>query len=237
MRNPLQLTDRLSASPIGRTGFLTLTLAIALLASLAGVGSVAVSQTTPNNRVKQDRTLVAAVSGKGDGELNVDAVVIVEQGKLLPPYDEDKEDVQTRFGNEYFKAGRSYRLTFGGGDAGTATIKRWDKGCNNIHATAEAKTTAKLTDKIKGLITNSRTLGTKPSARRALTPAERENVMKLVKQLYVARGATPALLRRMTTTNLTATDLDGDGKFEVIGSFAIVNEKKFRRDLFLIAQP
>ena len=41
----------------------------------------------------------------------------------------------------------------------------------------------------------------------------------------------------MTVTNLTATDLDGDGKFELIGSFVIATEKKFRRDLFLIAEP
>ena len=45
------------------------------------------------------------------------------------------------------------------------------------------------------------------------------------------------MLRTMQTINLTATDLDGDGKLELIGSFIIETKSKARRDLFLIAEP
>jgi hypothetical protein len=41
----------------------------------------------------------------------------------------------------------------------------------------------------------------------------------------------------LTTTNLTATDLDNDGKFELIGSFVIQTKGNDRRDLLLIAEP
>src|SRR5207245_873498 len=69
------------------------------------------------------------------------------------------------------------------------------------------------------------------------TEAERAAVLDLVKQIYRSKAATALLLRRMQTTNLTATDLDSDGKFELIGSFVIETKAKARRDLFLIAEP
>src|SRR5207248_10385267 len=49
---------------------------------------------------------------------------------------------------------------------------------------------------------------------------------------------TPAsLMPAIKVTNLTATDLNGDGKYEMIGSFTLAAENKFERDLFLIATP
>lgn len=168
--------------------------------------------------------------------MNLDAVVIVERGKLGQPYPEYDEAAQTRFAKEFFDVGHQYRLTFGGGDAGTATISKWDKGCNNIHATVSVKTSAKISDVVMALATNSETLGRKPSMRRAPTAAERTSVLMVVKQLYRSKGTPQSLVRQMTTTNLTATDLDGDGKFELVGSFVIATPNKFRRDLFLIAQ-
>ena len=61
--------------------------------------------------------------------------------------------------------------------------------------------------------------------------------MKLVSQIYRSRGTTPALLRTLKTTNMTATDLDGDGKLEIVGSFVVETRANARRDLLLIAEP
>jgi hypothetical protein len=186
---------------------------------------------------QKSRSLICVVSGEGDSEMTIDAVVIVENGKLEQPYADDNENDQTRFAKEYFNAGRKYRLTFGGGDAGIAKIIKWDKGCNNIHATAEVSTSVKLKGRLRALATDSETLGSRSSARRAPTEPERAAVMQQVRQLYRQKGATPAMLQRLTTTNLTATDLNGDGNYELVGSFVIATQKTFRRDLFMIAEP
>lgn len=237
MRNTFHNTTTFRELLTGRRGLAVLTLLCALPASLAGARQVTFSQATANSKPQKGKTLVCVVSNTGDAEFSMDAVVIVEGGKLRQPYAEDKKADQTGFANEYFSAGRKYRLTFGGGDAGTATIKKWDTGCNNIHASVEVETTAKLAGKVMALATNSKTLGSRQSARRAPTAEERKAVMQMVKQFYSAKGTPPALLGRITTTNLTATDLDADGKFELVGSFVIATPNKFRRDLFMIAEP
>src|SRR5947207_6972027 len=47
---------------------------------------------------------------------------------------------------------------------------------------------------------------------------------------------TPArMIDSIKITNLTATDLDGNGKYEMIRSFPQADKNQFERDLFLIA--
>ena len=122
MKNKFHAKTNSKAVQIARQGLPALTLCCLLLSTLAGVRGGSISNPTAGNAIQKGKILVSAVSGTGDSELNMDAVVMVEQGKLSSPYAEDKEGEQTRFANEYFRTGRKYRLTFGGGDAGTATI-------------------------------------------------------------------------------------------------------------------
>lgn len=188
---------------------------------------------------KKDRTLVVIVSRPDgdDRQGNLDAVVLVENGKLQQPYPENNEAAQRQFASKYFSSGRKYRLTFGGGEVGSATIKGFDMGCNNIHATATLEDGGRIPAHLSALATNSDSLGRKPSSRRAPTDAERAAMNQLVTQIYRARGATRAVLRSVVTTNLTATDLDGDGKLELIGSYTAESKTKTRKDLLLIAEP
>jgi hypothetical protein len=167
----------------------------------------------------------------------MDAIALVVNGKLKQPYPEYAEAAQRKFASQYFATGQKYRITFGGGEVGSATIKGFDMGCNNIHATALVEANGKIPAHLSALATNSESLGRKPSSRRAPTDAERAAVNLLVTQIYRSRGTTPALLRTVVTTNLTATDLDGDGKFELIGSYTSESKTKARKDLLLIAEP
>jgi hypothetical protein len=168
---------------------------------------------------------------------NIDALVQVENGRLKQPYAEYSEAGQMKFAQEHFATGRKYRVTFGGGEVGTATIKSSAMGCNNIHASASVDDNGKIPAGLYALATNSEVLGKKKTARRAPTIEERSAVMKLVNQIFRARRTTPLMLRSLKTTNLTATDLDGDGQFEMIGSFLIETRAKSRRDLLLVAEP
>jgi hypothetical protein len=185
-----------------------------------------------------DRALVCAVSlADGDSQNNMDPVVIVENGKFQQPYAQYYETAQRQFANRYFLPDTKYRVTFGGGEVGSLTVKTWDMGCNNIHATAIVDDHGKIPAKLSALATNSESLGRRPSSRRAPTDAERAAINLMVTQIYRSRGATRALLRSVVTTNLTATDLNGDGKFELIGSYTAETKTKARRDLLLIAEP
>ena len=167
----------------------------------------------------------------------MDAVVIVDGKVLRAPFTEEQKDKQKKFAEEYFAAGRTYRLIFGGGEAGSVTVKKWSEGCNSVHAEVTPATSVRLGGKVSALATNSESLGKRPSARRAPTEAERAAVLTLVKNIY-SRDRTPAnLIPSLKVTNLTATDLDGDGKYEMIGSFTLASKNKFERDLFLIAEP
>jgi hypothetical protein len=180
-------------------------------------------------------TMVFAVSGEsGDGSM--DAVVIVAGKQLRVPFNDEQKDRQKRIAEEYFAAGRTYRLIFGGGEAGSVKVRKWTEGCNSVHAEVELPASAKLGGQVRALATNSDSLGKSASARRAPTDAERAAVMTLVKNIY-RQNRTPAnLIAGIKVTNLTATDLDGDGKYEFIGSFTSAAKNKFERDLFLIAK-
>jgi hypothetical protein len=185
------------------------------------------------------RTVVFVVSRSDpqEAQSNMDAVLMIENGRLKAPYSEQSEAAQKRFASEYFSPGKTYRVTFGGGEVGSATVKDSSVGCNNIHGRATVEHGGKIPVHLSGLATNSASIGKRPSTRRAPTPTERAAVMKLVDQTYRTRRTPAAWLRNLQTTNLTATDLDGDGKFELIGSFVIETSAKQRRDLLLIAEP
>lgn len=174
---------------------------------------------------------VSAESGEG----SMDAVVIVDGKQLRAPYGDEQKDRQKSFANEYFAPGKVYRLIFGGGEAGHVTVKKWSEGCNNIHAEVTPATDARLGGKVMALATNSETLGKRASARRPPTDAERAGVMTLMKSIYSQRLTPAGLIPSIKVTNITATDLNGDGKYEMIASFTLASKNKFERDLFLIA--
>ena len=190
--------------------------------------------------------VVFAVSAEGD-EGSMDAVVIVNGARLQRPYNDEMESGRKTFGQKYFAAGKVYRVIFGGGDAGTVKVNSWDLGCNNIHAKVTSNTSAKLGGKVMALATTSETLGKRQSTRRAPTETERAAVLTLMKSIYRQNRTPENLMSSIQVTNLTATDLDGDGAFEMIGSFTLAARSssptvreaaiKFERDLFLIAKP
>ncbi|HYW73014.1 MAG TPA: hypothetical protein VE961_18450 [Pyrinomonadaceae bacterium] len=179
-------------------------------------------------------TVILAVSSEA-GEGSLDALAVLQGKQLRSPYSDEQKDRQKSFANDYFKTGSVFRLIFGGGDAGTATVSKWTEGCNNVHAQATLSTSAKLGGKVMALATNSESLGKRAISRRPPTDAERTATLALMKSIYQQNRTPAALLSSIKVTNLTATDLNGDGKYEMIGSFTLAAKNKFERDLFLIA--
>jgi hypothetical protein len=195
---------------------------------LSLIASLATAQT-------RKPTMVFAVSAEsGDGSM--DAVVLINGKQLRVPFNDEQKDRQKKIAEEYFAAGRTYRLIFGGGQAGSVTVKKWSEGCNSVHAEVGLATSATLGGQVRALATNSDSLGKRASTRRAPTEAERSAVMTLVKNVYKQHRTPASLIAAIKVTNLTATDLDGDGNYEFVGSFTSAAKNKFERDLFLIAK-
>jgi hypothetical protein len=203
--------------------------------ALLSVLFVMVLSADPSVAQPRKTHVVFAVSAEaGDGSM--DAVVMFDGNQLRVPFTDEQKDRQKKIAEEYFASGRTYRLIFGGGEAGSVTVKKWSEGCNSVHADVGLSTSAHLGGAVRALATNSDSLGKRGSARRAPTDAERAAVMTLVKSIY-RQNRTPAnLISAIKVTNLAATDLDGDGKYEFIGSFTSAAKNKFERDLFLIAK-
>lgn len=215
------------------TSVFSCALILALHVSVVGV----VAQTSAP-RTAAPGTVVFVVNGEvGSEGKSIDALVVVDGGRFKAPYGDQELGEAKKFADRYYRPGAKYRVTFGGGDAGTFTVGKAAEGCNDVHANGTAETTAPIRGRVMGLATNSDTLGRRESARRAPDPAEREAVLKLVKDIYRRRKTPASWLERMEVTNLAATDLDGDGRYEMIGSFVIETRQKLRRDLFLIAAP
>ena len=181
-------------------------------------------------------TMVFAVSAEA-GEGSMDAVVVVDGKQLRVPFTDEQKDRQKKIAADYFGAGRTYRLIFGGGEGGSVTVKKWTEGCNSVHAAVSMASSTRLGGNVRALATDSKLLGRKPGTRRAPTDGERSAVMLLMKGIYTQHGTPVSLIPSIKVTNLTATDLDGDGIYEMIGSFTLAAPNKFERDLFLIAKP
>src|SRR5262245_43188863 len=211
-------------SPLGKHGRILLPALLALF-----TGSLVQAQTRPP-------IVVFSVSGSGS-EASMDPIAIVDGRRLRLPYENETEDAQKKFGEQYFAPGKVYRLIFGGGEAGTVKVDKWSVGCNNIHAQVTVTTSARLGGKVMALATSSATLGKGAVSRRPPTESERAAVLALVKSIYQQKGTPANLISSIKVSNLTGTDLDGDGKYEIVGSFALAAKNKFERDLFLIAKP
>ncbi len=166
--------------------------------------------------------------------------VIIENGQFKQPIAGDSDEAEmTSFAGAYYSKGHKYRVLFGGAEAGSLTVKEAnkDKECSRSGADVTLRSSAKLNRNVMALATNSDSLGGAKSIRRSPTPAERAALMPLVKAAYKQKGVPVALLPSLMTINLTALDLNNDGKSELIGSFVVKKGNAARYALFLFAEP
>ena len=168
--------------------------------------------------------------------------VIIEGGQFKPPIagDSDADEI-LRFTDAYYSKGKKYRVLFGGGEAGSLTVKKSNKDeeCSRSSADVALRITARLNRNVKALATDSPSLGGSKGTRRPPTAAERAALMPLVRAAFKEKGLPAALLPSLMTLNLTALDLDHDGKAELVGSFVAKKLKgaAARYALFLFAEP
>lgn len=202
------------------------------------------AQTRPARPAANKEVVVFAVN-KYDAMQQMEPVVIVRRGVYVkPPVDEsdvaggDLAAQSKRFIDEYFRAGRQYRLLFGGGDAGTITVQKYlEPGCVGMNAEVSAQTEARLGGEVRALAVSSDALGRGASSRRVPTEAERASALELARAAFARNAVGAALVKKMETLNLTATDLDRDGRAELVGSFRVVSADYTNYALFMLFEP
>jgi hypothetical protein len=216
--------------------------------SLASVFSTAGSteNTRKKEKASQQKAVVFAVFGSAAEGMSatMEPILILEGGQYKEPISgsSDADEIK-RFGNEYYRKGQKYRLLFGGAEAGTATVKKSnpDSECFRSGADITTQTDVKLNKNVMALATDSKSLGMAAAERSRRTPSqgERAAALELARAAFKQNGVAAALLPTMQVVNLTAIDLDRDGKAELAGSFVVSKRtrKQERYVLFLLAVP
>lgn len=178
-------------------------------------------------------TVVFAIQKYPDGA-TLDPIVIFNKGQYTDPLPDNNESFVEQVAARYLSAGQKHRVIFGGAEAGTVTVKERQEFGLTTGATLQSS--IKLSDEVKALATTSPTLGSKQNSRRAPTPEERAAMLNLMRATYQQKEVAASAIAKVTVNNITAIDLDADGKVELIGSFEIADQTQNSQSLFLIAE-
>ncbi len=203
---------------------------IATLIVAASPGSPALGQVAKTG-VAKPSIVVAVLSGG----TYIEPITIIDKGKILVAADNEEEFPKI---DTYFSPKRKFDLIFGGKRAGSVeVIKRQEGECAGTSAEVSVKATgAKLSGFVMALATDLPTIAPGAGSRRRPTAVERAEIEKLVRSAFSKAGAPKTALQKLRYQNLTAMDLDADGKPEFVGSYWIAPKAKERRLLFFIAE-
>jgi hypothetical protein len=175
---------------------------------------------------------------KDEGIFLIEPIVIISSGKYTQPPSGDDAGLMKKFTDSYFQVGHPYRVIFGGADAGRLIVQKYQAGmCDNLLAEVSAETTARLGGEVRALAVSSDQIGSGESSRRAPSEEERASALELARAVYGQRRVGAALIRKMKTVNLTATDIERNGRFELIGTFQIDGANDLKHNLFVIFEP
>jgi hypothetical protein len=162
----------------------------------------------------------------GDDLLYLEPITWVHGGKLNEPPSIESgtrpSQQASQFVRDYYDPSRQFRVLFGGADAGTISPQGLhESGCTYMMAKASWQSTARIGGVTMCLAADSTALTRDRSVRRAPTDQERAAALDRVTAIYLRNGVPRDLVAKMKVRNLTATDLDGDGVTELVGSFEI----------------
>lgn len=183
---------------------------------------------------KPAKQIIFAVLNDGG---SVEPIAYFNKGKLEKTVDGgDDSSIIAAFNKTYYKTGTIYRMIFGGSNAGTVSIKSSDPKADcapNMAQTTSKSAKTTLKGFVMALGTNAPISNKFTSYRRKPTAAEKAEIDVLARSVYKNEKLTPKVLRYQ---NLTALDLNHDGKAEFVGSYWIDIDKITRGLVFLIAE-
>lgn len=204
--------------------------------SLLSISISAQRRSRPKPQPKP-KTIVFAVINDGK---SIEPIGVIDKGELvaLQPADE-KGKVLLNIHKTYYKPKTRYNLVFGSANKGYVTVVSSDPKSDcagNIATVTTISTKAKLKGLVMGLATNEPIAKSALGVRRLPTAAERREIENLVREEFIKRGVSISAAEKMKYHNLTAIDVDNDGKAELVGSFWAENSANERNLLFFIAE-
>lgn len=178
---------------------------------------------------------------KGDvGDAQVEPVAVIDgRGTLAEPdLGAGSDGAPSAFIARHYQPGAKFRLIYGGAEAGFLTIRAATPAeCSPNSASADLGPSAtKLGGNVMALATDHARTQRTQASRRPPTTAERAAAFAVAKRFLQGKRVS-ASERNTKTLNLTATDLDGDGREELVGSYVVRVGPKVRDTLFLVAAP
>jgi len=175
-----------------------------------------------------------------NGGTTLEPIAYIEKGKLTGAVNgSDEPNILAAFNKTYYKPKGTYNMIFGGVSAGNVTIKSSDpkSDCAKNMATISATSSkAKLKGNVMALATNAVAAKSGSGVRRLPTAAERKEIETLVREEFVKNNVSGNATGNLKYQNLTALDVDGDGKAEMVGSFWVEPSNDERNLLFFIAE-
>ena len=158
---------------------------------------------------------------------------------VRPPIEESKAKEAREFAASYYRPGRTYRLLASGAEIGTAKVENETSlGCVSLAARVSVTPPRSKRDRnrLALLAIGSMHVPPRKAFDRDVTPAEENALWSLGDRELRARGVAAPLLKEMEGHTFLATDLNGDARRDLIGSFAAQNPKTHNtHHLFLIA--
>ncbi len=173
-----------------------------------------------------------------DGQ-TLEPIGAIDKGELVATVNGgDETKSLMNFTNTYYKPKTVYNLIFGSATNGTITVissdAKSDCGKNLAMITTQSSK-AKLKGFVMGLATGEKTAKTASGVRRLPTATERAEIESLVRAEFVKQKVSATAVKNLQYYNLTAIDVDNDGKAEMVGSFWVESSDKERNLLFFIA--
>lgn len=213
---------------------------VAALFLLARPAPRASASASPQDGATRQSSIVLLVTKSNGQPAQVEPAAVIDgRGVIAEPATAMADDGGlSAFLAPYYKPGAKYRLVFGGAEAGALTIRAVTHAeCSPNTASADINSaTAKLGGNVMALATDGAQALRAQSSRRVPTAAERAAAFGVAKRLFAGKRVS-ASERNTKTINLTATDLDGDGREELVGSYVVKTGPRVRDTLLLVAAP
>jgi hypothetical protein len=204
-----------------------------LMVSLS-ISPIAAQRVKP--KIPKAKPIIFAVLNDGK---SIEPIALIDKGALTQASDGGDDDKKiTAFTKMYYKPKTAYRLVFGGVDDGTVTVEKSDPSAEcarNIAQVSTISKNAKLGGFVMGLATSAPTNKMAKSVRRLPTFPERAEIESLVRAEFAKQKVAAGALKNLHYHNLTALDVDNDGKAEMVGSFWVETAPTERALLFFIA--
>lgn len=207
-----------------------------LLMMVTGFSGFAQRRRNVNPRTKPLPVVFAVIN---NGE-RIEPIGVIDKGAIEQTVGGDADaDALKQFADIHYKPKTVYNLIFGGANAGTITVLSSDpkSDCSKNAATVTTQSAkAKLKGLVMGLATSANPDKNVSGVRRLPTPTERAEIEALVRAEFTKQKMSDDAVKNMKYHNLTAVDLNNDGKNEFIGSFWVENSPNERNTLFFIAE-